>query len=369
MKINLKLSFKSYFWISITSIIVALLFLEVSIRTYDLFRGDGFFSSHRSKVVNLNQSSMPFRTFGFPLYEKVNDTRHILSRHGELYPLEKPPGTYRVVVFGGSSTENKHSYTATKTHYPLLLQSHLREELNTDNIEVINVGNSAYATPHSLILFELDVLSWAPDIIIVSHNINDLHAAYWPNFTFDYSNKYGTKYYMSDKYNLSADMLFQQSNAYWVIRDKVNRLRSTNVKPLTRKSYGNNLKSEVIKTFKRNLHTFVAVAKQNDIKVLLGNQPLQRSEEYFDNHMRHKKYNDIVVYPLHDEFVIHHNTFNKIIQEVAKETNVFFIDNDNVLASNEELFIDFVHYTPAGVQVLAQNYADYILTHNIITIN
>ena len=85
--------------------------------------------------------------------------------------------------------------------------------------------------------------------------------------------------------------------------------------------------------------------------------------------MRHKKYNDIVVYPLHDEFVIHHNTFNKIIQEVAKETNVLFIDNDNVLASNEELFIDFVHYTPAGVQVLAQNYADYILTHNIITIN
>lgn len=367
-------SFIKYrFWISIASIIVALLTLEVSLRIYDSFAGYGFLSQHRNVIVNSNQSNRavtPFRTFGFPLYKITNNTRHILSRHGELYPFEKPQATYRIVVFGGSSTENEYSYTATQTHYPLLLQSQLRETLNTDNIEVINVGNSAYATPHSLILFELDVLSWEPDMIIVSHNINDLLTAYWPNFAFDYSNKYGTKHYMPIMYNLStSDILFQQSRLYWFVSDKVDRLQPANINLLSRSSYGNALKPDVTNTFKRNLNTFVAIAKHNNIKVLLGNQPLQRNEEYFDNHMGHKNYNDIVKYPLHDEFILHHNAFNQIIEEVAKEANVLFIDNDSFLANEEKLFIDYIHYEPEGVEILAKHYADFILANNIIAIN
>jgi hypothetical protein len=226
---------------------------------------------------------------------------------------------------------------------------------------------SGYATPHSLILLELDVLSWDADLVILSHNINDLLAYYWPNFTYDYSHKYGTQHYF---YNISfPNLMLQHSQLYWTVKFSLRRIRLDIGSEITRKPYGVDLPKEIMGIFKRNLNTFVAISKQNNVQVLLGNQPLQRNEEYFDNHMRHKKYNDIVVYPLHDEFVIHHNTFNKIIQEVAKETNVLFIDNDSVLANNEELFIDFVHYTSTGVQVLAQNYADYILNHNIITIN
>ena len=346
-----------------------MLFLEASIRTYDLFRGYGFFSNHRNLVntTTTEQISFPFRTYGFPLYKEVNDVTHISSRHGELFPIPKPTDTYRIVVFGGSTTENSHVYDQAQMHYPLLLQSYLREELTSDNIEVINLGMSGYGMPHSLILLELDVLSWSPDLVILSHNINDLLASYWPNFTYDYSHKYGTQHYF---YNISLpNLILQHSQLYWTVKFSLRRLRLDIASEITRKPYGVDLPKEIMGVFKRNLNTFVAISKQNNVQALLGNQPLQRNEEYFDNHMRHKKYNDIVVYPLHDEFVIHHNIFNKIIQEVAKETNVLFIDNDSVLANNEELFIDFVHYTSTGVQVLAQNYVDYILTHNIITMN
>ena len=369
MKTNLRSYIKFYFWIPIASIIAALLFLEASIRTYDLFRGYGFFSNHRNLVstTTTEQTRFPFRTYGFPLYKEVNNVTYISSRHDELFPIQKPAATYRIVVFGGSSTENGHVYSQTQIHYPLLLQSHLRKELNTENIEVINLGMSGYATPHSLILLELDVLSWDPDLVILSHNFNDLLASYWPNFTYDYSHKYGTQYY---SHNISLpNHMFQHSQLYWTAKFNLQAIQRATGPEITRKSYGDDLPKNTTHVFKRNLNTFIAIAKNNEVQVILGNQPLQRNEEYFDFHMRHKKYNDIVVYPLHDEFIIHHNTFNEIIKEIANETNVHFIDNDSVLANNEDLFIDFVHYTPAGVQVLAQNYVDYILTHNIITMN
>lgn len=335
-----------------------------------MLRGYGFFSGHRNLLSNsIKKPVRPFRTFGFELYKNENEIKYISSRHGELYPIKKPTATFRVVVFGGSTTENIHSFDEAKIHYPLILQSKLRESLGTKAIEVINVANNAYATPHSLILFELDVLSWEPDMIIVSHNINDLLAAYWPNFTFDYSNKYGNKFYSIPDYTsifTFSNVLFQHSQFYWLIRGRINDMTSDESRELQRKSYGIKPPQLAIKIFKRNLRSFVAVAKENGIKVLLGNQPLQPTEEYFIRHVVHKPYNSIVTYPLHNEFVLHHRTFNEAIRQVAEETGVLFIDNESKLGENKEYFIDFVHYTPKGVSILAHNYTQFLIHKNII---
>ena len=94
-------------------------------------------------------------------------------------------------------------------HYPLVVQSELRERLGRDNIEVISVANSAYATPHSLILLELDVLSWDPDLILISHATNDLTATYFPDFAYDYSHKYSDPYYLRSESVTVTNALFQ----------------------------------------------------------------------------------------------------------------------------------------------------------------
>ncbi|MEA1929219.1 MAG: SGNH/GDSL hydrolase family protein [Candidatus Auribacterota bacterium] len=191
-------SWKHNLLLIVFSLIFALLVLEIAIRTYDMVKGYGFFSGRRNLLSRNMAPASPFRIFGFELYKNENGVKYISSRYGELYPVKKPSGTFRIVVFGGSTTENGHSFNTAGIHYPILLQSKLRESLGTGAIEVINVAKGAYATPHSLILFELDVLSWQPDMIIVSHNINDLHAVYWPNFTYDYSNKYSHKFFLPD---------------------------------------------------------------------------------------------------------------------------------------------------------------------------
>lgn len=372
MKNKSSSSWKSNLLLFVLSLIIALLALETAIRTYDMTRGLGFFSGHRNLLSKSITPVRPFRTFGFELYKNEDGAKYISSRHGELFPLKKPNDTFRIVAFGGSTTENDKSFQDAKVHYPLLLQSELRESLGTNKIEVINVGNSAYATPHSLILFELDVLSWEPDMIIVSHNINDLLSAYWPNLTFDYSNKYSNQFYLPDNTSIFtlSNTLFQHSQLYWFMRSLINKV-SNNVSSngdseIQRKSYGNKPPQLLIEIFKRNLRSFTAIAKENGIQVLLGNQPLQPSEESFIHHWGHKPYNSIVTYPLHSEFVHHHRQLNESIRQVAEETRVLFIDNENSLGEDKEYFIDVVHYTPKGVRALASNYAKFIISEYII---
>lgn len=363
---KMKKSMKDNIIISLLSLLFLFISLELGIRSYDaLVNNVGFLLIDKRNPLTLNKnknSVIPFRTFGFELYKEKDGVQYISSRHGELYPIEKPKGSFRIVCFGGSTTEQKIG----EEHYPLVLQSILRERLNRNSIEVINIGNSAYATPHFLILLELNVIYWKPDLIILSENINDLLAQYWPNSVFDYSNKYSHEYYSIPDYKSRytvVNLIFKHSRLFWFIKSRIERKTKW---PIKRKSYGDAPNPIAVKVFEQNLHSFIVLAKSNRIEVLLSTQPLQPSEDYFVRQYAYKPYNDTVLYPLHDEFVKHHIFFNNIIKKVAMDTEVLFIDNNQAMEGKKEYFIDVVHYTKKGINRLANNYADFIVEHNII---
>lgn len=351
----------------VASVLVSLLALEVGIRVLDLVRGYGFFSQRRNPLA-AEISVIPFRTFGFQLYTEKDGERFISSRHGELFSIEKPSGALRIVVFGGSTTENEVSMREAQIHYPLVLQSLLEAGSDGREIEVINVANSAYATNHSLILFMLDVLSWEPDVVILSHNVNDLMASYWDGFTFDLSNKYSHAFYSPrpelERRYTSTNVLLQHSNLYWVLKGRL--WPQGGGQPIERQSVGPVPLPIAQATFKRNLRSFVALARQDGILPVLGSQALLDTEDAFTRQMGAKIYNDEVVYPLHAEFVAHHRRYNEIIEEVARSAGVIFVDNNTPMDNVEEFFFDFVHYTPEGVEALASNYAQTILDAGVI---
>ena len=70
--------------------------------------------------------------------------------------------------------------------------------------------------------------------------------------------------------------------------------------------------------------------------------------------------------PLDSERKSHHEFFNKIIKEVALNTNSYFLDNDSLLGGEPKYFMDEVHYSKIGIEKLAGNYRDYIISKNII---
>jgi lysophospholipase L1-like esterase len=349
------------------SILVALGCLELAIRIHDARAGKGFFSDHRNLLAE-PVKIRPFRTFGADFYRDRGGERKIRSRHGGLYPLEKPEGAFRIVCLGGSTTENQNNFDDDGTDYPMVLEALLRERLGRRDVEVINVGFSAYSTAHMLITLELDVLSWKPDLIIVSEAVNDLLVTYFPDFAYDYSNKYGLPFYGTaffEQHSL-ADTLFQHSQLFWVLKRRADRLFPERGLPIRRRSYGDTPDPVGSATYARNLRSMVALARSNGIRVVLGEQPLQTSEELFKRHFEHKPYNGLVVYPLHDEFVKHHRFYDGIMKQVAEDTEVLFADNDRRLGDRPAYFIDSVHYTAAGLRALAEGYADFLIANDVL---
>lgn len=363
-----RISLKSNIVVAVFSLLVALLLLEIGVRSYDAVKGRGFFWNYRNIMSTAFESRLPFRTFGFFPYVERDGVRYISSRHDDLYPLEKPEGTFRIVAFGGSSTENIQAVRKSGIHYPLQLQSELRQRLVRENVEVINVANSAYATPHSLILLELDVLSWEPDLVILSHNTNDLSATYWPDFTFDYSNKYSDPYYLGEDYKsrfTTMNAIFQHFQLYWVVKDRLNRALNKQAFTVKRRSYGDEPDPAGVAVFERNLQSFVALAKSNGVQVLLVSQPYYAANASTSG-VFEKPYNKSVVRPLPDEEAVFHAYYNKVIRRVAADTGAWFLDNAQLMPNQDEYFSDSVHYTIAGVERLAGNYADFLVATRII---
>jgi hypothetical protein len=146
------------------------------------------------------------------------------------------------------------------------------------------------------------------------------------------------------------------------------RLRRLHHFPVRRRSYSDGPPAAGAAVFRRNLETFVTLAQANGIAVVLGSQPLAKvSQAQFDADFANKPYNRVAVYPKHAELVRHHGAFNGIIAEVAAERGALLVDNHRDFAGDPALFSDFLHYTRAGVERLAGNYAEAIIAAGLLT--
>lgn len=331
------------------SMLICLAFLEVALRLYDVANGRSFFTS--AEII-------PYRIFGIQPHKTEDGELKIVSHNGEIYAFAKPEKTIRIVTFGGSTSVNAAVYRQHGFNYSSLLQDRLNARFDDYDVEVINVANEAYATPHSLTLLTFDVLSWDPDIVIMSHNVNDLHASFFPDFATDYSNKYGDPYYNMTWFRYTCVSL----RLCRLIRSRIEKSQLITYPP-RRKSYGPVPSSLVQDVFARNLKSFATLAKSRDITVIFGSQPLKvLTEQEFDKDVDVKSYNEDIHYPLHEEFIQHHGRFNAIIKAVAKEMDVDYADNHEKFGGDPNYFLDLVHYTKAGVELLARNYEDAVVS-------
>lgn len=339
-----------------------LLGLEIATRVHDMSYGVSFFSNNRNLLRHYNKRDIiPFRTFGRKHYEFEDGNIVLVGSDYQRFPLEKHPNALRIVTFGGSTT---YSGRKNKPDYPVRLSAELLKRFPYKKIEVINVGYHSYTTAHSLTLLNLDVVSWNPDIVILSHNINELLSIYWPSFVFDYSHKYSHPNYTDQNYDnpfSTTNALFQHFQSYWWIKSKFATLPLlATIKGITRKDYLHDIPKIATDVFRRNLLAFAKRARDEGIEVIFATQPHQDDQDFFDLHWGAKSYNDDVTYPLHETFVKHHRVYNEIIREVSRASGVKLFDAWVDMGSDRLLFSDNVHYSNKGFDKLVQGYADFI---------
>jgi len=90
--------------------------------------------------------------------------------------LPKPPGVFRVVCIGGSTTEEGPTHADT---YPNLLERRLRESFETESIEVINCGIAGMSVFKEWLRLP-DFLALDPDLLVAYNAVNDLCHGVFP---------------------------------------------------------------------------------------------------------------------------------------------------------------------------------------------
>jgi hypothetical protein len=90
-------------------------------------------------------------------------------RSYEDFHLEKPPGVFRVIALGDSTTEGFE--VSQGDTYPAVLERYLREKgINT---EVFNTGISGFGTAEELIYLENEGIKYKPDAVVLGFFGND----------------------------------------------------------------------------------------------------------------------------------------------------------------------------------------------------
>jgi lysophospholipase L1-like esterase len=88
----------------------------------------------------------------------------------ESFPIEKPPGTFRVFCIGGSTVQGRPYSTATS--FPTWMKLGLAEADPSRTWEVINCGGISYATYRLVPILE-ECLNYEPDLIILCEGHNE----------------------------------------------------------------------------------------------------------------------------------------------------------------------------------------------------
>ncbi len=318
---------------------------------------DPFLQSKLAKTDNLNVNSLGFR--------------------GEEITKEKPQDTFRIVVLGGSTVLNRE--VPFEKNAVRLLEKKLRVHYPEKKIEVINAGKDAYTSEHSLIQYLFKIRDLHPDLIIMWHGVNDMFASCTieglshGNYQSDYSHLFGLTANIIFTYFrpqpviqiklVSIDFLRKalQDNLY---SDITNNIKAREVTDRA-KSYRENKATITvhdfpsIEAYKRNLSYLILLTQQEHIPLLLGNQPnlLKKNPtvEEVEKIMfptlvcsKNNKYYNLE--SLHYGITLFNNTTKKLSEENA----IPLMDLDSKIPKNLTYFLDSVHYTEKGNELVSQ---------------
>ncbi len=128
------------------------------------------------RIKDRHADPLPVRDYPYLYY--LYDTAQGLNQYGfkTQYPIEKKEEKFRIILTGGSVARGKKPEESIANY----LEKELNTRFNTNRIEVINAGISAYVVEQEFILIQLLLQQYQPDMIVSLDGVNDL-------MTFDFN--------------------------------------------------------------------------------------------------------------------------------------------------------------------------------------
>ena len=252
-------------------------------------------------------------------------------------PVNKTPGSYRILCLGSSPTLSGSSNATT---FPGILERNLKNNYSIKKFEVINAAISGGQIMNSLMNFTLDWKKLKPDMLIIDHNIDDIEEALTPFYLESYKS---TNYFFTKQ-------------AYTYLKAKVGIVRLFDI--LSSRFFKQNKISEPpeegLAAFEAKLESLVFLSKGMGCKVVILSCGV--APERYSTQEKNQLRNFYNLYFTHFTAAGALKTieaYNRIMNKVAERNNVIFIDMSDAVPKDSAHYKDLTHRTDLGNEVFA----------------
>ena len=340
-----------------------------------------------SRHIQLRETGLPNISFyetPHPIFEKYTERLELKNYSVELDSMgfissknNSASAKKNIIFIGGSTTECR--YVEDSLRFPSLVGENLRAR--NISINTFNGGVERSHSGHSLNVFMQKIMHHNFDVAIWMHNINDLvHLSYNGSYTIekntesrrtlatlarpDFDNPdlyFFRKHGIGMRLEKSFQVLFPRlhydlSSAKAKMESGQNPLEFgwEKMEPMGEKQYDE---------FRKNIRSFIALCRANDIQPILMTQFNRINEKEFSENPIYSAYKKrledsaISVF----QFCGNYNYMNEIIRKEAERENVSLIDLDKSIPKNIDYMYDMVHLHGEGSKYVSEIISDSLL--------
>ncbi len=251
-----------------------------------------------------------------------------LGFRGDEVEIPKPIGLFRILCVGGSTTDEGPTNDET---YPYLLEKYLKQVMPDFPVEVINAGLPGASSFVHLLRFP-DYLALQPDLIVIHAGINDLQ-----------------RQYLQARINLLPRISR-------FIKMYLPSLCAPSLEKFCRRHQEN---------MGFSLELFITLAQRHNIAVALASIAYpdpelidKNARQYFDYQATYAWAQPGFSLPTYTKYI---RASNHLLREISEAHNTLYIPVAERIRGGINVFWDFCHMTPAGIEAKAAVICDSIL--------
>ena len=287
-------------------------------------------------------------------FEKYHDLRGVSWT--EQSPLPKPPGTFRILIVGASTTES--SQQDPKDAWWGLLEKKLQQqpELAGKPVQVLAFGQGGFEVSDINTWLKHELHELNPDLLITLVGVNDV--AFPAHSDSDLPGMYRLRGFLrkvSQIYRHASVIKLKWSVARglavnWITaKDMMELAAKLRALPLSEPASRN---PDPLPRFANGVHSVISLAHQNNTPVLLLGQPVlwkEKMNEAEDSVRWFRHYEGQEAYQASGAWMYHEmQRFNDAQRKAAAETGSCFVNLDEVVPKSLDVYYDDCHYTDAG---------------------
>lgn len=265
----------------------------------------------------------------------------------------KPPGTFRVLVLGGSAVwdpyvgNNDQTWTAKLQRQ---LNQAMEERGNQLRFEVINGGVPGYTSAEMLMNLVWRGLPLEPDAVLLYEGYNDFKPNRWPGFLPDYS-------HWRVKDHSQLRQLSRQVRVVWYAYELLSRFS------YSRLDRYDTVDQPGIDAYERNLGRIVTLARAEGIQPVLATYAMSVTpEQVAKNAPQYARLRRTLVTLTVPEGVLDaHLRYNEAVVHLRQQVDVPMVAVEGQIPKDNEHFVDHCHFSNQGTTVVANVFARDLL--------